>query len=92
MTDLHSLNRSYLIVVRDTIKTDPAKACAVYNVNSEFASALAAMTLAEIEVVAQTDVILFAPTITGKCLTQLRDATDKTSRTVAATLSGARHG
>ena len=63
MNDLHNINRRNLIEVREAIKTNPDKACATYNIDSEFASVLVHMPLSEIDKVADTNVELFHPSI-----------------------------
>ena len=92
MTDLHALNRSYLIVVRDAIKSNPVEACATFNIDSELCDALASMSLSSIESVAETNVVLFRPSISGKCILQLAESSEETARTVIAALSGVRNG
>ena len=87
MKDVHELNRSYLIIVRDAVKTDRATACARFNIDQQYANTLSAMSLAEIAEAAQTDDILFRPTMTGRGLEKLAGLTDRTARTVMATMA-----
>lgn len=92
MRDLHELNRSYLIIVRDAVKTNRAGACAKFNIDQTFADTLSNMTLSEIAEAAETNDVLFRPTMTGLGLEKLASLRDKTARTVLATMARAVNG
>ena len=87
MSDLHELNRSYLIIVRDAVKTDKASACAKFNIDQSFAETLSQMSLMDIASAAETNDVLFRPTMTGLSFKKLMVCGDRTARTVLATMA-----
>lgn len=92
MKDLHNLNRSYLIIVRDAVKTDKPSACARFNIDQDFANTLANMSLQEIAQAAQTNDVLFRPTMSGRGLGKLVSLGDQTARTVMAAMASVARG
>lgn len=92
MKDLHDLNRSYLIIVRDAVKTDKAAACARFNIDQTYADTLSNMSFSQITEAAQTNDILFRPTMTGRGLGKLVSLGDQSARTVMAAMAGVVRG
>lgn len=91
-TDLHELNKCYLIIVRDAVKQDMAAACAQFSITVDFANALARMTLSDITEVATTDDVLFKPAISGASLGKFLRLGDRAARTVMATMAASAQG
>ena len=87
MSDLHELNRSYLIILRDAIKTDRASACTRFNIDQCFAETLGNMSLKEISAAAETNQILFRPSVSGLSFGQMVTLGSQTARTVMSAMA-----
>ena len=61
MNDNSYLNRTYFMTLRAAATSSLPAACAQFGVDVEFASAVASMSLAEIEKMADVDLMLFRP-------------------------------
>ncbi len=63
MNDNAYLNRTYFMALRATATTSLPDACARYGVDVEFATAVASMSLSEIERMADVNIQLFRPAL-----------------------------
>lgn len=88
VADIHSLNRAYLVVLRDAVKSDLPQACASFGINTELAERISGMSLADISLVSETNQVLFRTTLTPETLGTMPQLSDMTQRSVLAALTG----
>ena len=86
--DIRALNQTYLVVLRDALKSNRAQACAQFGVDEKLAKRVEDMTLAEINELSKTDKVLFKTSLTSDFIDNLVKVTDLIKRAVFATLAG----
>lgn len=87
-TDIHALNRAYLVILRDAVKSDLPQACALFGIDREFADRISALSLADISLVSESNQMLFRTTLTPDTLGSMTQLGDVTQRSVLAALTG----
>lgn len=86
--DIHSLNESYLVILRDAVKSNMAQACLAFGIEEQLARRIGEMSLTEISKVASTNQVLFKTSLTSEILANLARIADPGKRAVMASLAG----
>ena len=86
--DIQSLNRSYLVILRDAVKSDQAQACLSFGIDEKLANRIAEMSLKDIDDAASTEQVLFRTSLTSDLINNLLRIADPIKKSVLATLTG----
>ena len=85
--DVITLNQSYLLILRDAVKTNLPQACVQFGVAEDLAKKISSLSLSEISELAKTNVLLFKTSLTIDSLGNMLRVGDQMRRTVVATLA-----
>lgn len=89
MIDTHDLNQRYLLGLHSAAKSDMSEAITRFGCDHSFAKTVADLSVADLLQAAQTDRLLFRPTISGDLLKNLLVVDNAGEREMLATLGAA---
>ncbi|GEM_PF-4849700 len=85
-TDEAALNRSYFLALRTVAARDTAEACAKYGVDVQFSEQVAKLTMADIEWLALSGIVVFKPIIDPQQFLRIAAIEDPAHRHILARL------